>query len=67
VVSINKTRKPDASIIFAGNKIDMRDEYRKQNKYKKSASIEADQPNNLFKKYKCKYLECSCLTKVRLK
>jgi len=35
----------------------MRDEYRKQNKYKKSASIGADQPNNLFKEYKCRYLE----------
>lgn len=46
----------------------MRDDYRAASKDMKTAPIQVDQAKKVLEEeYKCKYLECSALTRVGLK
>lgn len=50
--------------IFVGNKIDLREQYTKNSKDPKTAPIIKETARKVFEEeLKCKYLECSALTR----
>jgi GTPase SAR1 family protein len=54
--------------IFVGNKIDLRGEYLAMKKDKKNATISKETAQKVIEEeLKCRYMECSALTKDGLK
>lgn len=59
---------PSAIKIFVGNKVDLREQATKNAKDPKSAPITKETARTVFEnELKCKYLECSALTREGLK
>jgi GTPase SAR1 family protein len=54
--------------IFIGNKVDLRDSARGENRDPKNAPIEKETAKRIIEdEFKCKYFECSALSRVGLK